>query len=87
MCYFENGTTTLETEREGVGTAVVEKLGGGKTEIWEVAAVTEGERTQWEKWLESEWSGDVVRYLWVGSLEGTDLTARGRRMFRQKARR
>ena len=85
--YFKKGDPRLETEREGVGTAVVEKLGGGKTEIWEVAAVTEGERTQWEKWLESEWYGDVVRYLLVGSLEGADLTARGRRMVRQKARR
>ena len=66
---------------------MAESPGGEKLVIGDVAAVTEVEKTQWEKWLESEWYGDVVLYLLVGSLEGTDLTARGRRMVRQKARR
>lgn len=37
--------------------------------------------------MEREWYGHVVQYLLVGLLEGMDLTARGRRLFKQKARR
>ena len=72
--YFGEEETKVVSEREGVGMGVVEELGGEKTEIWDVAAVTVKERSSWERWFESCWYGEVVRYLLVGSLEGEDLT-------------
>ena len=47
--YFGEEETKVVSEREGVGMGVVEELGGEKTEIWDVAAVTVKERSSWER--------------------------------------
>ena len=85
--FFDEEERKAVSDREGVGTEVAAELGGEKYEYWEVAVVTAEERSCWERWFESNWYGEVVRYLLVSSKEGEDLTARRRRLVRWKAKR
>ena len=84
--FFDEEERKAVSEREGVGTEVAAELGGEKYEYWEVAVATAEERSSWERWFESSWYGEVVRYLLVSSMEGEDLTARRRRPVRWKAK-
>ena len=70
-----------------MGTEVEDPLGGGKTELGMVAAISVEEKERWERWLESGWYGQAVRFLLERTLEGEDLTARGRRLVRKQAAR
>ena len=87
--YFDqwNDDPAKLNNREGVGTGVEGSLGGGKTELGMVAAISVEEKERWGRWLESGWYGQEVRFLLAGTLEGEDLTARGRRLIRQQAAR
>ena len=87
--YFDqwNDDPARLNEREGVGTEVEDPLGGGKTELGMVAAISVEEKERWGRWLESGWYGQAVRFLLEGTLEGEDLTARGRRLVRKQAAR
>lgn len=86
--YFSgDGDPARGENREGVGTGVWESLGGEETGMGEVAAVSVEEKERWVRWLESAWYGAVVGYLLEGTLDGEDLTARGRRLLRLKAAR
>ena len=85
--YFDqwNNDPAKLNNREGVGTGMEGSLGGGKTELEMVAAIWVEEKERWGRWLESGWYGQAVRYLLEGTLEGENLTARGRRLVRKQA--
>ena len=88
-CYYDqwDDDPAKLNNREGEGTEVVASLGGGQTELGMVAAISVEEKERWGRWLESGWYGLAVRFLLEGTLEGEDLTVRGRRLVRKQAAR
>ena len=56
---------------------------------WKEVLLVEGEGEAgeiWDAWKDSEWYGELVRFLLRGDFQGRDLTAAGRRRIRMWAR-